>query len=48
VKHELRTSQDAGTWGLTACVLSASIMTPILGRVGDMFGEEWVLAERRL
>ena len=39
---ELHTSQDAVTWVLTAYLLSASIMTPILGRVGDMFGKKWV------
>jgi EmrB/QacA subfamily drug resistance transporter len=27
---------------LTAYLLSASVMTPILGRVGDMFGKKWV------
>jgi len=30
------------TWVLTAYLLSASIMTPILGRVGDMKGEKRV------
>jgi EmrB/QacA subfamily drug resistance transporter len=42
VARELHTSQDAVTWVLTAYLLSASIMTPILGRVGDMFGKKWV------
>src|ERR1700735_5731410 len=42
VQAELHTSQDAVTWVLTAYLLSASIMTPILGRVGDMFGKKWV------
>jgi EmrB/QacA subfamily drug resistance transporter len=42
VATELHTSQDAVTWVLTAYLLSASIMTPILGRVGDMFGKKWV------
>jgi len=42
VAKELHTSQDAVTWVLTAYLLSASIMTPILGRVGDMFGKKWV------
>jgi EmrB/QacA subfamily drug resistance transporter len=42
VAQELHTSQDAVTWVLTAYLLSASIMTPILGRVGDMFGKKWV------
>ena len=42
VQHELHTSQAAVTWVLTAYLLSASIMTPILGRVGDMMGKERV------
>ena len=42
VQHELHTTQDAATWVLTAYLLSASIMTPILGRVGDMFGKRRV------
>jgi len=40
VQHELHTTQSAATWVLTAYLLSASIMTPILGRAGDMFGKE--------
>jgi len=42
VQHELHTSQDTATWVLTAYLLSASIMTPILGRVGDMYGKKRV------
>lgn len=42
VQHELHTSQSAVTWVLTAYLLSASVATPILGRVGDMFGKERV------
>src|SRR3979411_2012974 len=42
VAKELHTSQGAVTWVLTAYLLSASIMTPILGRIGDMFGKKWV------
>jgi EmrB/QacA subfamily drug resistance transporter len=42
VQQQLHTSQDAVTWVLTAYLLSASIMTPILGRVGDMVGKERV------
>ena len=42
VQHELHTTQDAVTWVLTAYLLSASVMTPILGRVGDMIGKERV------
>ena len=42
VQHELHTTQDTVTWVLTAYLLSASIMTPILGRVGDMKGKKRV------
>ncbi len=42
VQHQLHTSQSAVTWVLTAYLLSASIMTPILGRVGDMTGKKRV------
>src|SRR6185295_5608216 len=31
------------TWVLTVYLLSASVFTPILGRLGDMFGKERVL-----
>ncbi len=40
VAKELHTTQDAVTWVLTAYLLSAAVMTPILGRVGDMFGKK--------
>ncbi|HVT66636.1 MAG TPA: MFS transporter, partial [Trebonia sp.] len=40
VAKELHTSQDAVTWVLTAYLLSAAVMTPILGRVGDMYGKK--------
>jgi len=42
LQHQLHTSQGTATWVLTAYLLSASIMTPILGRVGDMIGKERV------
>src|SRR5690348_12591179 len=42
VQHQLHTTQSAATWVLTAYLLSASVMTPILGRVGDMIGKERV------
>ena len=42
VQHELHTTQAAVTWVLTAYLLSASIMTPILGRIGDMTGKKRV------
>src|SRR5579862_5253974 len=42
IQAELHTSQSAVTWVLTAYLLSASVMTPILGRVGDIYGKKWV------
>jgi EmrB/QacA subfamily drug resistance transporter len=42
VQHQLHTTQGTVTWVLTAYLLSASVMTPILGRVGDMIGKERV------
>jgi EmrB/QacA subfamily drug resistance transporter len=42
-QRDLHTSQSTATWILTAYLLSASVMTPILGRVGDMIGKERVL-----
>jgi EmrB/QacA subfamily drug resistance transporter len=39
---ELHTSQSTVTWVLTAYLLSASIFTPIMGRIGDAVGKERV------
>ena len=43
IQHDLHTSQSTVTWVLTVYLLSASIFTPILGRVGDMVGKERML-----
>ncbi|AWS41747.1 MFS transporter [Streptosporangium sp. 'caverna'] len=43
IQQDLHTSQSTVTWVLIAYLLSASICTPILGRVGDMVGKERVL-----
>ena len=43
IQHDLHTSQDGVSWVLTAYLLSASVATPILGRLGDMFGKERLL-----
>src|SRR5271167_1563369 len=42
VQHQLHTTQNTVTWVLTAYLLSASIFTPIMGRVGDMIGKKRV------
>ncbi len=43
LETSLHTSQSTVTWVLTAYLLSASVFTPILGRVGDMIGKVRVL-----
>src|SRR5664279_799216 len=43
LETNLHTSQSTVTWVLTAYLLSASVFTPILGRVGDMVGKERML-----
>jgi EmrB/QacA subfamily drug resistance transporter len=43
IQHELGASPSTVTWVLTIYLLSASICTPILGRLGDMFGKEHML-----
>jgi EmrB/QacA subfamily drug resistance transporter len=42
-QRDLHTSQSTVTWLLTAFLLSASIFTPIFGRIGDMVGKERML-----
>src|ERR671938_476212 len=43
IQRELGASTSAVTWVLTIYLLSASIATPVLGRLGDMFGKERML-----
>ncbi|MGW3421119.1 MFS transporter [Streptomyces phaeochromogenes] len=43
VQHALDTSQSTATWVMTAYLLSASVFTPILGRVGDLIGKKRTL-----
>ncbi|MER5945437.1 MFS transporter [Streptomyces sp. NPDC001904] len=40
IQHALNTSQATSTWVMTAYLLSASVFTPILGRVGDLVGKK--------
>lgn len=42
IQESLHTNQNTVTWVLTAYLLSASIFTPIMGRIGDMIGKERV------
>ena len=43
IQADLHTSQTTVTWVLTAYLLSASVFTPIVGRVGDKVGKERML-----
>jgi EmrB/QacA subfamily drug resistance transporter len=43
IQHALHTNETDITWLLTAYLLSASIGTAILGRLGDMYGKERML-----
>jgi EmrB/QacA subfamily drug resistance transporter len=43
IQQDLHTSTTGVTWVLTIYLLTASIATPVLGRLGDMFGKEHVL-----
>jgi EmrB/QacA subfamily drug resistance transporter len=43
IQRDLHTTATAVAWVLTAYLLSASVFTPILGRLGDMFGKERML-----
>jgi EmrB/QacA subfamily drug resistance transporter len=43
IQRDLHTSTTAVTWVFTAYLLSASVATPIVGRIGDMFGKEHTL-----
>ena len=43
IRRSLHTSETAVSWMLTAYLLSASVATPIIGRLGDMYGKERVL-----
>ena len=43
IQHDLNASETGVTWLLTGYLLSASVGTAILGRLGDMYGKEHVL-----
>jgi EmrB/QacA subfamily drug resistance transporter len=43
IERDLHASTTAGAWIITAYLLSASVATPIAGRVGDMFGKKKTL-----
>src|SRR4051795_8447515 len=43
IQASLHTTESAVGWILTAFLLSASVATPIIGRLGDMYGKERLL-----
>ncbi|HEX5470022.1 MAG TPA: MFS transporter [Gaiellaceae bacterium] len=43
IQHDLGTTTTGAAWILTAYLVSASVMTPIAGRLGDMFGKKRLL-----
>jgi EmrB/QacA subfamily drug resistance transporter len=43
IQHSLGASETGVTWLLTGYLLSASVATSILGRLGDMYGKERLL-----
>jgi EmrB/QacA subfamily drug resistance transporter len=43
IQQDLHASATSGAWVLTGYLLSASVLTPIVGRLGDMFGKEHTL-----
>jgi MFS family permease len=43
IQHDLHTSENGVAWILTAYLLSASVGTAIIGRLGDMYGKEHLL-----
>jgi EmrB/QacA subfamily drug resistance transporter len=43
IQHALHTSEAGVSWVLTAYLLSASIATPLIGRLGDMYGKARLL-----
>ena len=48
IARDLHISELDATWGLTSYLISGAVLTPIAGRLGDMFGNKrvllWVLA----
>jgi EmrB/QacA subfamily drug resistance transporter len=43
IQHSLHASESGVTWILTAYLLSASVATPLIGRLGDIYGKERIL-----
>ena len=42
-RQEFGTSQEDTTWLVTGFLLSSSVLTPLLGKLGDMYGKKRLL-----
>ena len=47
IAEQLRVSPGAAGWVLTANLLAAAVLTPVLGRLGDLRGERQVIRGSR-
>src|SRR5882757_10726213 len=43
IEHALHTTENSVSWVLTSYLLSASVATPVIGRLGDMYGKKRLL-----
>src|SRR5271155_1433322 len=43
IDRALHASPSSGTWILTANLLATAVLTPVLGRLGDIFGKNRML-----
>lgn len=43
IQHDMRTTAGGAAWALTATTLSAAVSTPLVGRLGDLFGARRML-----
>src|ERR1700759_5505441 len=48
IQHDLHTTETSVAWLLPGFLLSASVDTAIIGRLGDMYGKERLLLWTRL
>jgi len=44
IAHSLHASDNSAAWLLSATLLSASVVTPVAGRLGDIYGKERMLS----
>ncbi|MEN2740049.1 MFS transporter [Microbacterium sp. X-17] len=40
IQHELGVTAEAASWTMTAWLIAAAVATPVLGRVGDLYGRK--------